>query len=171
MGERQAVGVQELPPQAEAAGGAVLGVAGNRMPDRLQVDTDLVRAPRLEGHPQQGRILAERALHREARARLAGRVGVGRHLRADPAVPPDRRIDESGARRWDALDQRQVLSLDRAPRHRAPERLVGLLSTSEDEQARGVAVEAMDDAWPLWIRAAGDAAGKRVDQRRAGDPG
>ena len=51
--EGQAGGVQELALQAEQAGRAVLGVAAHRVADRLQVDADLVGAPRVQAQAQQ----------------------------------------------------------------------------------------------------------------------
>src|SRR3954454_10884101 len=53
MVERQAGGVQELARQFEHPCGPVLGVAGDRVADRLQMDADLVGAAGLEAHAQQ----------------------------------------------------------------------------------------------------------------------
>ena len=39
--------------EAQQARRAVLGVAAHRVPDRAQMDADLVRAPRLQAHAQQ----------------------------------------------------------------------------------------------------------------------
>ena len=58
--EREPVGVEELPLEAEVARDAVDGVAGDRQLDRLEVDADLVRPPGLEPHVEQ-RAVAERA--------------------------------------------------------------------------------------------------------------
>ena len=40
--------MEELPLEAEIAADAVDGVAGDRQPDRREMDADLVRASRLE---------------------------------------------------------------------------------------------------------------------------
>src|SRR3954447_22880935 len=76
MVERQAGGVQELARQSEHACGPVLGVAGDRVPDRLQVDADLMRAAGLEAHAQE-RERRQRLGDLEVRARIPWLVGVG----------------------------------------------------------------------------------------------
>ena len=93
-------------------GVAVLGVAGDRVADRLQVRADLVRAPGLQAHAQQ-RGARQRALELEVRHRRARVVGVGGHPRAHAPVAAERRVDRAAARRRAALDQREVLARDR----------------------------------------------------------
>ena len=56
--EAQPVRVEELPLETEVAGDAVDRVAADGQPDRLEVDADLVRPPRLEPHLEQ-RVLGE----------------------------------------------------------------------------------------------------------------
>src|SRR5215218_5546180 len=53
VSEGEALRVEELALEAEQPGAAVLGVAGDWMPDRLQVGADLVGPARLEAHAQQ----------------------------------------------------------------------------------------------------------------------
>ena len=109
MREREPRGVQELAREPVAARRAVLGVAGDRMPDRQQVRADLVRAARLEPHAQQ-RVVRQRPLDLEVRDRLARLVRVGRDPRAHAPVAAERRVDRAAPRRRAALDQRQVLA-------------------------------------------------------------
>src|SRR4051812_16788745 len=78
--EGQARGVEELALEAEEAGAAVLGVPGDGMPDRLEVRADLVRAARLQPHPQQ-RVGRQRALRLEVGDGGATLGGVGRDPR------------------------------------------------------------------------------------------
>ena len=133
------------------------------MPDRLEVRADLVRAPRLEAHAQQRRR-RQRLLELEVRARRARRVGVDRHARARAAVAPERRVDRAAARGRAALDERQVLAHDLARRERRLQAPVRLLALGDDEQARGVAVEAVHDPGPPRL-AAGRAARARAPAR------
>ena len=139
------------------AGGAVLGVAGDGMADRAQVHADLMRAPGVELQAQQ-RVLGERTVELEVRAcvtcvrrcRSAMRVRTRASRPIGASIVPLRaggrpctsaRYSRSISRRASGLLQRRV----------------GLLGARDDEQAGGVAVEAVDDAG-----ARGVAAGRTV---------
>ena len=114
MREGEARGVQELALEPEAPGRAVVGVAGDRVADRLEVGADLVGAAGLERHPQQRGSRGQRALEREVGDGLARAVGVGRHEGADAAVAAERRVDRAGARGRQPVDEREVLAAHRA---------------------------------------------------------
>ena len=75
MVQHDAVGVQELPFEAEVAGHPVHRVAADGQADRLEVNADLVRAAGLEPDLEQ-RALVEHLLDLEPRHRLARAVGV-----------------------------------------------------------------------------------------------
>ncbi len=140
---------------------AVERIADDRMADRLQVHADLVGATGLQAHAQQRRR-RQRLRDLEVRDRLARGVGVGRVARAVPAVAADRCVDGAGAGRRAALDERQVLALD-APLaqlllHRAQNRL----ALGRQQQAAGVAVQAVHDAAAVGVDAA---RGERLRQR------
>ena len=129
-----------------APGAPVLRVAGHGVADRLQVGADLVRAAGLQPHAQQ-RGVRERPLDLEVRDRLARLVGVGRDPRAHAAVAAERGVDRARARRRAALDEREVLARDpRAPRASPCSAAWTGSRARDDEQARRVAVEPVDDA-------------------------
>ena len=96
-------------------------------------------------------------------------VAVGRHARAHAPVAPDRRVDRAAARGRAALDERQVLALDLAALQRGLQAPVRLARARDDEQPRGVAVEAVDDPRPPLLPAARDA-GQRLGERARGVP-
>ena len=77
--------MEELAGEAEEAGVAVLGVAGDGMADGLEVDADLVGAAGVERDLEQ-REAWERFFDLEVRSGLARCVGVGGVLGADAAV-------------------------------------------------------------------------------------
>ena len=156
--EAQAVRVQELPLEAEVAPHAVARVAGHREVDRGEVHADLVGPPRLE------RDLEERVLGQEVHELEVGHgiprlVGVERAQRTLAAVAADRRVDASRSRLRPAADEREVAALDLAPSDRLLEAGVGVLRARDDEQARRVTVETVDDPGTL--------AGRHRPRRRA----
>ncbi len=99
MREGQPRRVQELAAQPVEAGRAVVGVAADRVADRLQVDADLVRAAGLQAHAQQRRAARSAALDLEVRDRrraarrcrstcACARAGRGRSApRSCPSAP------------------------------------------------------------------------------------
>ena len=105
--------MEELPLEPEVARDAVDGVAGDRKLERLEVDADLVRPPRLEPHVEQ-RPLAEPLAHLEPRDRLARRVGVERVPRPVATIAADRGGDAPRARARRSADEREVAAIDRA---------------------------------------------------------
>ena len=133
-------------------GGAVLRIAADRVPDRLEVHADLVRAPRVQAQAQQRGAL-QRPLEREVGARLARTGTAHGHARAHAWVASDRRLDRARARRRAPLDEREVLALDPPLGERALQAPVDLLVARHHEQARGAAVEAVHDAGALGVPA------------------
>ena len=103
----------------------------------------------------QQRVLGERAVELEVRARLARVRAADGHARAHARVATDRRLDRAAARRRATLHEREVFALDLATRERLLQRRVRLLGARDDEQPGGVAVEAVDDAGALGVAAGG----------------
>ena len=142
-------------PARAARPGRVDRVARDGVADRRQVDADLVRAPGHAGPP--------RAASSRSRSLLDAVAG---HRR--PTVEHDGHPSRSGADhgRW-------APRCDRPPPARAPwtraryvfltrralswrhQRVLGVVVAGDDDQAAGVAIEAVDDARPL---VAGDGA-------------
>jgi hypothetical protein len=122
------------------------------MPDRRQVDADLVGAPGHEVELEEGPAL-EALAHAVARHARAAVRDDG-HPRPVPRIAPDGRFDAAvrGADR--AGYQRQVRLLDAASLELRHQVGLGRIVAGDHDQAARVPVEAMDDAWP---RHAGDA--------------
>src|SRR5947208_4476827 len=84
-------------------------------------------------------------------ARLAWTAAPDDHARAQLGVATDRRVDCPAARRRRALDERQVLALDQPSPERLLQPAMNILRARDDEQARGVAVEPVDDPRSLGL--------------------
>src|SRR6516164_3346185 len=115
---------------------------------------DLVGAPCIQPQPQK-RGARQRPLEREVRARLPRVRATDRHARAHTRVAPDRGFDRSRACRRPALHERQVFALDLPPPERRLQAPVSPLGAGDHEQARGIAVEPVDDARALGIASCG----------------
>ena len=105
MVEGEPRGVQELALEAEVAGDAVDGVAGDRQLDRLEVDADLVRPPRLEPRPRAARAPSSSSTSNHVTASRG--VGVSsewrvRSMRSRPIGASIRPVRERGAPRTSA---------------------------------------------------------------------
>ena len=152
MLEGQPRGVQELALEAEQAGGPVFGVAGDRVSDRLQVDADLVGAPGVERRRSSEVLGSARSSVKWVRASRAPEPPTAIRVRIRGSRPIGASIVPVRGRRA-ALDQRQVFAFDRRAGERRLQRAVRLLGACDDEQAGGVAVEAVDDARALGLAA------------------
>ena len=148
------MGVQELAIEAEVARDAVDGVAADGEADRLQMDADLVRAPGLEPHLEE-RAPTDELLHLEPGDRVPRRLRVERAAGAVAPVTADRRLDPAGARPRRTEDEREVAALDLPFADRLREPCMSLVGASDDEQAGRVAVEAVDEPWPLGVSTRG----------------
>ena len=151
MRERELMGVQPLPREAEPGRnggvGAVERVADARMPVRGHVHPDLVRAPGLEMDLEQGR--AGERLERLVVGDGVLALGRDRELPRVGGMPPDGRIDRAGERIGMPLHDRVVDLLHLALLEGALEHGVRVLGLGDDHETRGADVEAMDDALPL----------------------
>ena len=140
------VGVQELALEAEQPGGAVLGVAARRdgrSPAGARGSGACGRSP---GAARSSDVRRQRALEREVGARLARRrrrrppCACARAGRARSA-PRSCRVRAGGR---PSTSARYSRSISRAGERRL-QAAVGLLAARDDQQARGVAVEAVHD--------------------------
>ena len=147
-------------------------IARHGVPEGGEVDADLVGATGDEVQLQQrprGEPLPDAVAGDGAPS-----VGDHRHPLAVLRVAPDRRLDPADRRRHRALDQREVGLADAAGLELGHHRCLRGVVAGDDQQARGVAVQAVDDPRP---GDAGDAAvvvaagEQRVDQRAAPVPG
>src|SRR6478672_7278681 len=109
-----------------------------------------MRAAGLEPDVEQG-VPVEQALDLEVRDRLARRVGVERVARRLPPVAADRRLDSPGPGARPPADERLVPALELPRSHQLLQLHIRLLTAGHDEQARGVAVEPVDDARPFFV--------------------
>ncbi len=139
------------------------------MADGGEVDADLVRTARHRLHLKKGEG-AELLTDAVLRLRLAA-AGDDGHLLAVPGVPAEGRLDDALFRLGSAVHQGQVRLAHLPLLQLACELGSGALAPGDDEEARGVLVEAVDDAGPHRV-AEGRQLGRRrqqgVDQRPAG---
>ena len=164
--EAEPVGMQELALEAQVAGDAVDGIAADGKPDRLQMDADLVRPPRLEPHLEE-RARPDELLHLEPRDRVPGRLGVERTARSVAAVTADRRLDPAGSGTRRAQDEREVAPLDPSLANRVREPHVRVVGARDDEQPGRVAVEAVDEPRPLGVSTRRSEREQTVRERRS----
>ena len=99
-----------------------------------------------------------------------GSVGVDRHQHPVAPVAADRRVDRPRSRRRVTVDQRQVLAAQPPRGDQRLQRAVDRVALGDDQQTRGVAVEAMDDSGPPRLLAAGRAPVQRLRERAGAVP-
>ncbi len=157
--------VQELALQAQLGAVPVDRVADDGGADRGQVHADLVGAPGLERHPQE-RAARQRLDQLELGERVAAGVGVERHPGRVAAVAADRRLDPAPARPRPPADEGDVRPPDPAAAQLRLQARMGAPVAGDEQEARRVAVEPVDDPGPGVVAACGHAA-QRVDERRA----
>ena len=141
--------MEELAPESRVRS-AVDRVADDREADRREMDADLVRPASLQVDREE-RVLAEQLEQLEVRDGVARAVRVQRLPGRVAAVAADRRLDPAGARSRPAADEGQVGPLELAALDQLLQPLVRLLRAGDDEQARGVAVEPVDDPRSLLV--------------------
>ena len=166
LGELEPRRVQELALKPVATCAPVLAITADRVPDRVEMGADLVRAAGFEAHAQERRR-GQRLRGLEMGASLAWPVAVDRSSRAHAAIAPERRIDRARPRRRPPLDEREVLAPDLPRGERRLQPPVGLLALGDDEQPRGVAIQAMDDSRPPRLASGGAARRERLGEGRA----
>jgi len=182
MGEGQACGVQELALESERPGrsGAydrtvsarwpsILRIAEHRVADGLQVDADLMRASGVQAQAQE-REVTEGALDLEVGAGLARVRAVHGHAGAYARVASDGRLDRAGARGRSTVHEGEVLARDVPLRERLLQATMSLVRARDDEQAGGVAIEAMDDPGALGVGASGRGSAEQLRERPGAMP-
>ncbi len=155
--------MQELPLQPMPPARPVLGIPGDGMLDRGEVDADLMRPPGLEPRMDE-RVRRQILDHLEVGRRLPRSRPLHCPLCPLPAIPPEGRVNGPGPAPQPPLDQRRVLP-HHLPRLHHPRQLpVRLLVPRHHHQPRGVLVEPVDDPRPPALPAARDslAAGRRA---------
>ena len=123
-----------------------------------------MRAACLEPNTQQ-RVLRQDVLDVEVRHGIARRTGVEGLPRRIISVAADGRLDPPATRTRPAPDERKVLAFERAPPDEALQAVEGLLAASDDEQARRIPVEAVDNARSLSRAAGGPPSEERPGKR------
>ena len=157
--------MEKLPLEAQPRN-AVVAISQHRQVDRGQVHADLVRAARLELHPQQ-RVLGQQLCRPRSASRRPAASRVSSDCRVGcVAVAADRRLDSPTARARTAAHEREVLALERPAPDEALQAAERLLAPRDDEQARRVAVEPVHDARAL-LRPARRAAAAQCSRERA----
>ena len=153
MREAQLAGVQRLPVQSQPGLAAVGRVGHQWMPDRGEVDADLVRPPGVQGAQQRtDRTVAGAGRQRAEHTHVGPRVAPARtcaddrHTHPRARVAPHRGIDGERGLRRHAVGQRQVGAMDFARRDRARERGHGRQGARDHHHARGVLVQPVHDA-------------------------
>ncbi len=142
--------VQELAAQAEVTRHAVDPVARHREADRGEVHADLMRAPGLQAHLEE-RPPGQRLPQLEPGDGVPRRRRVERVARAVAPVATDGCFDPPRAGAGLPDDERQVTTFHVAPPHGVLQEAVGLLRAGHQHQARGIAVETVDDTGPAGL--------------------
>src|SRR6266436_5840321 len=151
---------------AAAAPERILPVAHYRVPHVGEMHANLVGAPGAECHAQQLGLREPRG-----HAHMCDRVAAPRqygHAFAIRGMACDRRLDVHRALRKMAPCERGVHALDLAPLDHAGEAAVRKVGFRDQQQARGVAVEAVHDPGPALggaLRERGAPFHQDVDQR------
>ena len=144
--------MQELALESQVVLDPVEGVARDREPDGGEVDADLVRPAGLETNAEE-RARRQDLEHLEVRDRVARRGRVERVATGVGAVSSDRSLDSPalGARRPD--NEGEIAPLEAATADEVLQTAVRLGRPRDDDEAGGVAVEAVDDAGALELAA------------------
>src|SRR5438270_4943194 len=124
---------------------AVDGIAEQRMSDRSHVDAHLVSAARFEPTFDERRVLERRKAFPMCDGPLAPAALDDRNLLAVDRRPGERRVDGSFAHLRNSGDDREVAPVDRMRRELARETFVCDVGLCYHQQARRVLVDAVDD--------------------------
>src|SRR5215207_5383775 len=150
--ERETLGVQ--PETTSGEGVAVQRVGVDRISDGREVDPDLVRPPGLDPRAEH-RVSSGFREHLEVReGRLTDARG---HERGIVGVTPDRGVDRPRSGKASPFYDRPVNAAHLPGRHHPDEPGVRRLALREHHQARCIAVEPVDDAWPGGVFSSPDA--------------
>jgi hypothetical protein len=158
--------MEELPLEPQVSCDPVNRIAGDGEVYRSEVDADLVRPPGLQPDAEK-RVLRQQVLELEVGHGGAGRVSVERVAEAVVPVAADRCLDRSAPRARLSGGQREVFAGQLPAPHEPLQSLVDRLGARDDEQARRVAVEPVDDPWTVLLPARSARRRERVGERPA----
>lgn len=131
--EREAGGVEKLPPEAQVARSAVGRIAGDGQVDRREVNADLMRPPGLEPSAEK-RVPGEELDELERGHGFPGRGRVERVARGVAAIAADGRFDPPGTRARSAANEDEVLAHELPPAQEPLQPTVRLVRAGYDEQ-------------------------------------
>lgn len=147
------MGMKELSFEPVLLLAAIGGVTDQWMADGGEVSANLMGAPRLQARLEIG--LGRKLLqHGEMRARLTGRGARDGHPVTLARGAPDRRIDRPRAGGEPTFRQSQVHAFDLPLADLFLKRCMSRVGTSDNQQAAGSPVEAVNDARAFGVRAA-----------------
>src|SRR5580692_11772705 len=168
MAKRKPPRMQRLSPKLEAwLNLAIERIVENRMPDPGHVHANLMRSAGFEAKEQLG-------MRRKGVTDLVVRqggfaVGDDREPQTIAWIASDRSFDRPERMLRYATHESKIFALDAPCFHREAERAQALFALCDDEQARGVAIEAVDESGAQQI--AGETClhvcEQRIDQRPA----
>ena len=122
------------------------------MANRLQVNADLMGATRVQTQAQQRDSPRRWSSSKWVRASRGQTPSIAMRVRMRGWRPIGASIVPV-ARRRETLDERQVFALHQALAQRLLQTGVRELVAGDDDQAGGVAIEAVNDPGPLWLAA------------------
>ena len=144
MLEREAPSMEELPLKAQITRSAVHRITAHGEVDRLEVNTNLVRAPRFQLHVEKG-VAPHRLDNVEPGHGLTGRRGVKRVAGAVTPIAAYGCLDAAALRAGLPANKGCVGALDLPQADHLLQTLVGRGRSGDDEQARRVAIKAVHD--------------------------
>src|SRR5713101_208678 len=141
--EEAEAGRMEAQPAELAPGAAVLAVADDRVADGRELHADLPAPARVERELEERRVLParEHPVARDGRLALRATRGVD----TEAPVLDEATLERPGLLAHVALHERRVDALDRSLLELGLEALLGFRGLGEDQEPRGLAVEAVDD--------------------------
>ena len=156
---------------AAAPASRVDRIADDGMPDVLEMNSDLVRATRVQLEAQQ--LAGAEPCHHEGIGSRRAAVGHDRHALSIPGMAGQRCLDHSGARVQMTPGERGVGACHPARGNGVAEPSMREVGLGDDHETGGVAIEAMHDARATFraARQGGAARHERVYQRVVPVPG
>jgi hypothetical protein len=151
MEERQPVGMEKkpmAPPRCFAS--SVMSVTCDRMADGRHVNADLV-GPARDRSDLKKACLLKLLDNDKARLGVPGLSGFHGHALPVLPVPPEWPVDDTAALRHTAHDECQVNLVNLTISKLGLKRQIRLPGSGDDQQTRGLLIEAVNDARPIRI--------------------
>ena len=126
-------------------------IAEQNMPQRFQVNADLMRPPRVNRTPHERRHVAEFLHHLPIRVRVLPAIRRLHHRHLVPVlfIAPDRFPDRAADQRRRARHEREILLLQRPLRKLLRESAMRLVRLRHENDTRRLAIEPVHDPRPL----------------------